>query len=497
MSWAVVLAVVLCGLLSLKWEVAHDSAIMLYCSRLVSVKQMVPYRDFFDMNQPLTYFLLAPPNLFGAFSNLLARVYDLSLLSLILFLSYLWLGKLMRPSAALIGLCMFALRYFSGTWAFALQREFLALLPLSGLMVLVVRGVHSERVNALLAGVLVALLFLIKPQFVLYALLYVVYLFSRIGDFKQRIFLSLFAGLGFSLALLPVYAWLCYTGAWPYYVEIFVSYLPLYGKIGGSGVVHQGVIQSYERFVGLCKLLLSPYMLLGVAGLLYSAFVVKERSITRKYLVVGVVLSIAIILVAGQFWAYHKLHFYYFTLLGGALLFTKAERDPGLPARRLQQGGRVLGTLSLLALMVLGVTRCVAESYGGGTFVAERREMANGVGDYLLDNMSPGDRVQPLDWTSGAVHAMLIADALPATRFIYSFHFFHHVRDPYIQKLRADFMGELQNQPPDFMVQALDPKYPAGYGCSAEFIELESLLEREYTVAQERDKFMVWRKKKK
>ena len=117
--WISLGSVVTCGILSLRWEVTHDSAIILYCSRLVTLKHLVPYRDFFDMNQPLTYLLMAPPGLFGSHIDLAARVYDLALLALIGWISYLWLYKLAGKQASIIAVSMFALRYFSGTWAFS------------------------------------------------------------------------------------------------------------------------------------------------------------------------------------------------------------------------------------------------------------------------------------------------------------------------------------------------------------------------------------------
>ena len=41
----------------------------------------------------------------------------------------------------------------------------------------------------------------------------------------------------------------------------------------------------------------------------------------------------------------------------------------------------------------------------------------------LAADLQPGDTVLPVDWTEGAVHAMLIAKALPASPFIYDYYF--------------------------------------------------------------------------
>ena len=45
------------------------------------------------------------------------------------------------------------------------------------------------------------------------------------------------------------------------------------------------------------------------------------------------------------------------------------------------------------------------------------------VADYLRQNLKTGETVQPLDWTSGALQAMLAVKAECATSFVFDFQF--------------------------------------------------------------------------
>jgi hypothetical protein len=102
---------------------------------------------------------------------------------------------------------------------------------------------------------------------------------------------------------------------------------------------------------------------------------------------------------------------------------------------------------------------------------------------FLQAHMKPGDTVQPLDWTGGVLHGMLIAKALPATPYVYDYMFYHHLSRPYIQNLRKKFIASLEKAKPRFIIQVDDDKpWVSGADTSREFKELQQILERYYTV---------------
>jgi hypothetical protein len=130
------------------------------------------------------------------------------------------------------------------------------------------------------------------------------------------------------------------------------------------------------------------------------------------------------------------------------------------------------------------------------TLMGERRLLSgpiplkSGVPDetdqFLRLHSKPGDTVQPLDWTGGAVHGMLMARAKLSTRFIYDFHFYHHISNPYIIRLRQEFLSELGVKKPRFVIQVLgkDKPWPSGLDTTQEFPELQAFLDQYYTTAQ-------------
>jgi hypothetical protein len=114
------------------------------------------------------------------------------------------------------------------------------------------------------------------------------------------------------------------------------------------------------------------------------------------------------------------------------------------------------------------------------------------VNTFLRSHIKQGDSVQPLDWTGGAVHGMLMARAPLATRFMYDFEFYHHVSEPYIQALRREFMSELSAKKPRFVVEVLENKpWPRGSNTTMAFPELTSFLERYYVTAQGAEKYRI------
>jgi hypothetical protein len=116
------------------------------------------------------------------------------------------------------------------------------------------------------------------------------------------------------------------------------------------------------------------------------------------------------------------------------------------------------------------------------------------IADYLTEYLQSGDKVQPLDWTGGVVHAMLLAGAQPATEFLYDFHFYHHVSEPYIQVLRQRFIRQLEKKRPRFIVQYTgdDKPWPKGEETTRDFPELQRILSSDYEVVKTGEKYRIF-----
>jgi hypothetical protein len=122
---------------------------------------------------------------------------------------------------------------------------------------------------------------------------------------------------------------------------------------------------------------------------------------------------------------------------------------------------------------------------------------ADRVARYLDENLKEGDTVQPLDWTGGALLAMLKTRAHIATPYVFDFYFYHHVSNPYIQGLRVDFMKKLRAAKPRFIIEVIanDKPWVSGVDTSREFPELREFLNVNYSVVIEKDDVLIYERR--
>jgi hypothetical protein len=123
---------------------------------------------------------------------------------------------------------------------------------------------------------------------------------------------------------------------------------------------------------------------------------------------------------------------------------------------------------------------------------------------FLQEHARAGDTVQPLDWAKvGVVHGMLLAEASPATSFLYSFHFYHHVSTPYIQDLRARFIDQFDDADAAFVIEGhptlatgtrRDQTLPwvGGEDTTRRFLALEVRLLDRYIPVLHSNMFTIW-----
>ena len=115
------------------------------------------------------------------------------------------------------------------------------------------------------------------------------------------------------------------------------------------------------------------------------------------------------------------------------------------------------------------------------------------IADWLKSRLLPGDTVQPLDWTGGSIHAMLLAEAKLATRFIYDCHFYHHISSTYTQKLRESFIEQLHETTPRFIIEISTRKpWVSGIDTTREFPKLKDFLDDYYKIAFKGDGYLIY-----
>jgi hypothetical protein len=87
---------------------------------------------------------------------------------------------------------------------------------------------------------------------------------------------------------------------------------------------------------------------------------------------------------------------------------------------------------------------------------------------------------------------MLLAEARLATRFMYDYHFYHHVSSPFVQELRRSFLSQLREASPRFIIEVdTDKPWISGMDTTREFPELRGFLDDHYAVACRGDGYLV------
>lgn len=504
------LAVIVLGLLSvlliavavssLDWPMLHDSPIMLYLAFSMDRFGTVPYRDFFDMNTPGTYFAnLAIGRTFG-YGDRALRSADLLYLCLLLVV----IGLMMKPfgwKVAWASAVLFGLAYQARGPTIALQREYLALLPVA-LGLLFSSSLPRLRTwfRAVLVGLLLGLAVVIKPQTAIAFPFVVAFLFMRArhgpdggrGERSRPMAVVLPAVLGFIAPTAVTLGYLWHVGGLQPFLNIASGYWPLYGQIAGDFEVVTGSARiAYlagrwselgGRWPWLVPAALGLFVALSEKGVPWV-----ERRFVMLLAALGLSFSVYPVF-AGKFWDYHWLPFLFFLILLSSL---------GLLERR---GARSRAHLALpVAVLLLVVLIGVRPPYAFRDRVLGRSprfpevERAEEIAGFLRTRLRPGETVQPLDWTGGVVHGMLAAEAPLATRFVYDFHFYHHVSSDYTRDLKKQFMLALEASRPRFIIQTETMRpWVRGRDTSRRFDELSRFIEDGYATAHLGDGYVIY-----
>lgn len=497
-------SLIIIALQSLQWRMQHDSPHFLYSAYLMDQFGYIPYRDFADMNMPGCHILtLLLTKVFG-YDDFGFRCSDLFCLAAILILTAVWTRRIGRY-AAWFSAVAFGLIYLRLGSIISMQRDYLMLLPVSlSLVWLLSPGNARKLTTSFITGVLFGLCFLIKPTAAIGLPCLVGYQFAdtRALDASQnswvRTLLSMasFAFIGFAIPIAAMVWKLSLDGSLNDFLDVANNYWPLYNAISGELVVipklHTLIIyriNGYFQFGGF-SLLLVPAVLGVFITLFGSGFDSAQRRVVVLISSLAVAYSLHT-LMGGKFWPYQWIMFVYFVIVLGSLCLVSPTGS--------RNGTSVLFPVLTLLIAVTPYAQPPYEFLSAFTkkgIPAPKEGRVDRIADYLKTHMKPGDTVQPLDWTGGAVQAMLMARARPATTFLADPGFYHHVSHPYIQGLRKRFLRELKAAQPRFIIEVVANKpWVTGPDTTREFPELQDLLKSHYTVALKGDGYSIYEKR--
>ncbi|NOZ51487.1 MAG: hypothetical protein GXP37_15785 [Chloroflexi bacterium] len=482
---------------SLSWRMVHDTPLLSYMAFLIDRYGAVPYRDIYTTDYPgaLAFHWLIG-RLFG-YGDVGFRVVDVLWLTALLAVTW---GIMRRFGHAVAGASMvlFALSYFQHGPSMSLQRDYVAILPVAAA---VLWALTTKRMPLWLRGAGVGLLFglamTIKPPLGIgLPLVWAALVADAEATWPARlgrgIRLGLAMAVGLAVPLTVTFAWLYANGAWPAFLDMTLHYMPLHLGMTGEHKVIRGITRdlylwrSYGQLGGL-GIWLAPAAL----GLYVALFVPRPTPARKRklWLMAAMALAYSIEPVfSGQFWPYHWMPFQYFIVILAGLSFRP------LPANTYAWGQRLLPLVlvALVAMMAFAPRNEFFRQMTGQPPDAPKGGRVDEIAAYLQAHLTPGDTVQPLDWTGGAVHGMLIAEAPLATPYIYDYYFYHHISSPTIQQLRADFIVRLKAAAPRFIIDVQKSPRPSGRDTTTEFPELRSFMAQHYAPVQSGDGYVIY-----
>lgn len=480
---------------ALAWRMTLDTPLMAYVAFLDDRFGLVPYRDIFTMSFPGTQAFHRLIGQLWGYGDAGFRIANMAWLALLSAITWGVMRRFGRRTAW-AAVLLFGIAYLHFGQSMSLQRDVVGIVPVAAaLLVALWRRRIPFLLQALLIGLFCGMAASIKPQLALGLPILLIFLAQEVpeGDrrsgFGRRLSqASLAAAVGFLLpwAFLLQRVWK--ADALAAFWDMISGYLPLYLRMTGE---HQ-TIAGFERLLYLlCSYLRfggsGVWLLPAAAGVLMMTRSRRERRALWLLVALAALYSIYPV-ISGQFWDYHWMPSLYFLLLLAA--FALAESPPSAGSTFVRWLPPIL--LALALILTLAPTR---EFYGqlwGQPPRPPNHGRVDEIAGFLQANLQPGDTVQPLDWTGGAVHAMLIAEAKLGTHFFYDFYFHHHISTPYIQNLRRRFIDDLQANRPRFIIDIDDKRHPTGPDTSAEFPELSAFIAGNYRVAVNGDGYIIY-----
>jgi hypothetical protein len=131
----------------------------------------------------------------------------------------------------------------------------------------------------------------------------------------------------------------------------------------------------------------------------------------------------------------------------------------------------------------------------GGEASQEYNNRVNGINQYLEQNYKEGNKIVVLDWAYGGLDGLLKNGALIFTPYVYDFYFYHHLSDPFILKIRSDFIERLRIEKPEFIVRVDYAGFGHGFINRETFNELEEIIEGEYVLDNEGLRYEIFKRK--
>lgn len=477
------------------WEYSRDTPLLNYVGFLIWEHGYAPYVDVFETSMPGTLAWHALLAGLGLAENTAFMVLAIAIVLATAALGALAILPLGRAGALLaFPLTVIAMLIMGPGWI--LKIDMVALLPIAAALCLALHPhLGALRSRQFTIGLLFGLVATMKPHLMLGAPVVVLAAFAiehwsgqlrdmPVGELFRQIGLSL---LGFVLPILLTVIWLVAAGAYSEFIFVLTGYLPLHLEKTGWQEFLPAEERQWIKFTSFLRL--GGYFPLVPIAALAPLLAFHHRSTldSRTKITLISLCLLAVIYglapgIGGQFYVYYYFPFFFFSLLLIAASFSVVERAWRRPSAK-AIWAFCMGSL----LAAFG-----SQFYSPDLFNRDGLPTVARIEAALTRWVPEDGRVQPIDWTSGVVHAMLRQGILPATPYLYDYHFHHHVGSPTNEALRTAFMAKLEADPPEVFVEA--KKFPRVFGLNTtdRFPRRDAFVAERYRLAADEETFRVF-----
>lgn len=459
------------------WGLTTDAPIFHYIADRMMHGE-IPYRDMFDMNMPIVYWIHFTVVRSIGGSDIAWRAVDLAALACICILIYTPVARFSRLSGILV-VCVVSLFHFSGGETAVGERDFFLLVPLSAFALSFYRALDrssSSTLEFLISGTLLGIATFIKPTCLVVFGLFSLYLVFA-GRFNRDSIRDLLVfGSGLTIVAAIVLLHLSAIGALRDFLSIQINFVfNVYSQVR--------VPMPWGRLPRVLPFVLP--ISLALVGLMGN---VDER-IRRLALIFAMLATFGIVNFAAQglHWPYH---------LYPAVVFGIAMAGAAHAALRTSSARqfRIIGSITCVLALVLTAAYFAVKKPELLKFTTWKRPPEVEALVSALKHL--GDKglvIQATD--TSTLHSMYIARSRSATRFIYMLPLFLDDNSGYIASLRRDMLDGLRSagHPPIILNETLSSRLShfnpmlAHTAVSVWWPELADLLAKEYQIFNEID----------
>jgi 4-amino-4-deoxy-L-arabinose transferase-like glycosyltransferase len=496
---------------TLHWRIEHDTPVMLYASFLMNKYGFFPYRDIFEISMPGAYAFYYLMGRIVGFGDFAIHCVDLLLLSTLLAATFLFMRRF-GNYVAIWSAVIFGLQYLVLSQTMTLQRDYIGVIPIAFALLAIPDKIDNQVRLARFAfiGLMFGLAVLIKPHLgialpIVFGTLLAFRWQTVNKSMYDLILCAIATGLSLLLPIAIALIWLALNAALSPFMDMVVHYLPLYNDMTGD---LEFIPQSLRISYLIQETLKFHYFIIIFLGALFSYYYAltnigknKANAISLTCLFLCTLSYLIYVSIAGKFWPYHYVPFAYFCSIATGLCFIRyTEKDSSEyvgKARKLFPMF-ILLVVSIVQLNLYNYVSNLSDELRAPLALVEKKYAPKGgrvdeIAHWLKSRLQPGDTVQPLDVTGGSVQGMLIAEAKIATKFILDWQFYFHVSSPYIQGLRKQFISQLYNSPPRFVIEVMtDKPWVSGVDTTNKFPELSSFLTDHYSIVFYGKGYEIW-----